>query len=351
MLVVISIIAVLAALLLPAVQAARETARRMFCGNNMKQIALAIQGFEASKEHLPPSRSFPSLNAKLYPPINRPPTWNAYVDPQPVNHTVTWVYHILPEIERQDLRDTIDEVFSDPTVTKSARSRGQEGYLWNYVGGTIKVLLCPSDEADDNGQSEGYQSQISYAVNGGLPDNTNISAQDAARFGFDWPQNGLLMNRMKGNNDVHKIYQMRLSDIKDGSSNTILLGENSDSEEWNYAPTEYNACIVWDDAYDETDPIQILNRNRGNVPKPGNFLGMAGSRNAVSYARPLSGHPTGFVLAFCDGRTEFVHEGMDYRVYMLLMTSHGAKYLRAGDNQANAGVLTIQSSPIPEGAY
>ena len=53
MLVVISIIAVLAALLLPAVQAARETARRMVCGSNMRQVVLAMQTFNSNKEFLP----------------------------------------------------------------------------------------------------------------------------------------------------------------------------------------------------------------------------------------------------------------------------------------------------------
>jgi prepilin-type N-terminal cleavage/methylation domain-containing protein len=61
MLVVISIIAVLAALLLPAVQAAREAARRMQCANNLRNLATATQQFESAKNYLPASRTFLSI--------------------------------------------------------------------------------------------------------------------------------------------------------------------------------------------------------------------------------------------------------------------------------------------------
>src|SRR5687767_4997840 len=63
MLVVISIIAMLMALLLPAVQAARETGRRIQCSNNLKDVGVAIKEYEMSKQHLPPSRAFPSAPA------------------------------------------------------------------------------------------------------------------------------------------------------------------------------------------------------------------------------------------------------------------------------------------------
>src|SRR5439155_13412918 len=58
MLVVISIIALLASLLLPAIQAAREMARRMQCGNNLRNLYIATFNFESAKGYLPPSRTF-----------------------------------------------------------------------------------------------------------------------------------------------------------------------------------------------------------------------------------------------------------------------------------------------------
>jgi hypothetical protein len=68
----------------------------------------------------------------------------------------------------------------------------------------------------------------------------------------------------------------------------------------------------------------------------------------IPYARPKSGHPTGVVLAFCDGRTQFVHESLDYVVYTRLMTSNGKKYKRAGLNVAQPAVLADQNVPIGE---
>jgi prepilin-type N-terminal cleavage/methylation domain-containing protein len=346
MLVVISIIAVLAALLLPAVQAARETARRMFCGNNLRQLALAVQSFEASKEKLPPSRSFPMIPAKNY---TKPSVWNEFTDTQP-NHTMTWVYHILPEIERQDLRDKIDEYYS----TKLPMH-----YLYNYGPGlisTIKLVQCPSDEADSNQQEPSCQ--ISYAGNGGVPDLFTPHLTN----GFDWPQNGVFNSWLKGapppiGQDKHKIHdKASLSDITkgDGTANTIMFVENSDLEDWNYAPTEFHACIVWDDDFDGENLHQLLNRNPPQGPK--GDVRFVNSHDSVPYARPLSGHPTGFVVAFCDGHTQFIHEGLDYRVYMLLMTSHGSKYEPAGtkfdpNNPQHVRIRNFQSTPIPEGSY
>jgi prepilin-type N-terminal cleavage/methylation domain-containing protein len=338
MLVVISIIAVLAALLLPAVQAARETARRFQCSNNMRQLAVAIQHFESNKEHLPPSRSFPSLPPNQYPTSGtgqwvKPDSWSTYVGVNP-NHTVSWVYHILPLIENQALRDKIDQVYIDATRLQSSPQ------LVNNLGGQLKILQCPSDEFGDSDQTQ-TPSEISYAVNGGLPDNlTNPVMAN----GFDWPHNGAIDNRLKGKGPTDtqlKIYFTSLGDISqnDGTSNTILLGENSDLEDWNYCPTEFNACIVWDDQYPGTTS-QILNKNPAGGAKSSTFLAMFNANsnydhqndpnNAVLYARPYSQHPTGFVLAFCDGTVRFINEGINYEVYMRLMTSNGKKYQRAG---------------------
>ena len=264
MLVVISIIAVLAALLLPAVQAARETARRTICGSNMKQIVLAMQTFDSNKEFLPASRSYPMIT----PPNNYRPhmaqTWDEFFPSgyQKPNHGVTWVYHIMEQLEQKPLRDKIDQVF----VTVAKGGMGYDGYLYGnnipaYAGvvSTIKVVQCPSDPADETPSLANAQDpscQISYAMNGGVPDGVPDSFQPS-QLGFDWPQNGASDCRLKGvsPSEVHKLYYTSLADINsgDGQTNTILIAENSDLEDWNYAPTEFHACVVWDNLPEHWD--------------------------------------------------------------------------------------------------
>lgn len=364
MLVVISIIAVLAALLLPAVNAARETARRMVCQNNMKQIALAIQTFESNKEFLPPSRSFPSIiPPNKYPPAARANTWNQYDDSPPTapNHVVTWVYHILPQLDQQPVRDKVDQLFHSPP-----EGMGQNAYLYgNTMAGTvvtIKVVQCPSDPADDTSQQD-PSCQISYALNGGVLDNPQPMSP---AFGFDWPYNGAVECRLKGTQDPpYKFHSPKSGEFVDGLTNTILGAENSDLEDWNYAPTEAHACILWDDNIVNSNPQQFLNKN---PPDPADPSGTATlekqqslkaiygsstnpSRNVLYYARPYGGHPTGFVVVFADGHTAFINEALDYRVYALLMTSNGKKYKPAGLNTTVPAMQQLQSTPVPADAY
>src|SRR3954454_13870068 len=82
LLVVIAIIGVLAALLLPAIQAAREAARRMHCSNNLKQIGLGVQNYASARKYLPPMRI--------------------------ADHQQTWLVLILPYIEDQAVSDLWD---------------------------------------------------------------------------------------------------------------------------------------------------------------------------------------------------------------------------------------------------
>jgi prepilin-type N-terminal cleavage/methylation domain-containing protein/prepilin-type processing-associated H-X9-DG protein len=319
MLVVISIIALLVAITLPALGAARGIALRISCGNNLHNLALAAQQFEGSKGHSPASRTFwnaPAYKSSGAMPIN----WNAPAAP---SQTLTWVHELLPYLERQDLREQV------------------EGYLSNkgsvqMVVGRLNAVLCPSDPTDgtistNSGTNQKY-SQLSYACNGGVSDNTSLANP---QFGFDWPQNGVFDNRLKGSTknppeSQLTVHESSLIRIPDGSANTILFAENIDLEEWNFAPSEFHACIVWDDL-NYPKPVQSLGTNR-SADKPDTLLNLynQGVNYALPYARPASTHPNGFNVAFCDGRVKFVSETIAYEVYMHLMTSQGRKYQLAG---------------------
>src|SRR5688572_33378723 len=131
LLVVIAIIGVLVALLLPAVQAAREAARRAQCQSNIKNVSLALLNYESSKKDFPVGMSF---DAALY---------RTKVQNQLKEYGPNWVIYTLPFLEQQALYSAFnlklpinnDGAGVNPTDTRNHTARGAP----------IQVLLCPSD--------------------------------------------------------------------------------------------------------------------------------------------------------------------------------------------------------------
>jgi prepilin-type processing-associated H-X9-DG protein len=131
LLVVIAIIGILVALLLPAIQAAREAARRISCQNNVKNLALAVLNFENQKKGLPPA-----TRAK-------PDDGEAYNDITPIEFDYSWIVQILPQIEEQTLADQFKQ-------DKNGRLDNPETALidaGNPQQAQPTILLCPSDSA------------------------------------------------------------------------------------------------------------------------------------------------------------------------------------------------------------
>ena len=125
LLVVITIIGILIALLLPAVQSAREAARRIQCGNNLKQLALAVLNYEAAFGCFPPG----AINESF--PCGKPRT--------------AWTVHLYPFLEQQNVYDRFD----------FCAAPGCGGAVWTNpinsqgidppTAAVISGLLCPSD--------------------------------------------------------------------------------------------------------------------------------------------------------------------------------------------------------------
>jgi len=135
LLVVIAIIGILVALLLPAVQAAREAARRTQCTNNLKQLGLALHNYHDTY------KSFPARG--VFGAANTGPPMRAY------HHT--WIEAILPFIEQQPLYDSVNH---------NAPVWGQP-----IVGTAVPAILCPSDSTapDSPAQSKNI-AWTNYAV-------------------------------------------------------------------------------------------------------------------------------------------------------------------------------------------
>jgi prepilin-type N-terminal cleavage/methylation domain-containing protein len=155
LLVVIAIIGTLVALLLPAIQAARESARRSQCINNLKQIGTAVQVYHDIKKQYPMGRNGRD------------------------QFTVSWAYYILPQIEEQSIYDAYDETkrVDDPVNAPTMRS-------------PIAVYACPSRRPpaadrnfDDNKNpptqdNQGVASLGDYAANAGVEEDTGLELED-----------------------------------------------------------------------------------------------------------------------------------------------------------------------------
>jgi prepilin-type N-terminal cleavage/methylation domain-containing protein len=216
LLVVIAIIAILVGLLLPAVQKVREAANRIKCANNLHQIGIAMHMSHDQFNKFPPTLGpYPSgkfwVNDSNNPlGSNGPPWGNPF-------------FHILPNIEQENVwRNAFDNTFNDVTPPPGTGTMyNQPGYAsWFPLNNSpyhspMKVYNCPSDPSlPQNGTGDG---------NNGMWDDTNLGLSSYAVNG----QVFSVVNPVGNPNGVmvHIQGNMRITDITDGSSNTILVAE------------------------------------------------------------------------------------------------------------------------------
>jgi prepilin-type N-terminal cleavage/methylation domain-containing protein len=195
LLVVITIIGILIALLLPAVQAAREAARRAQCSNNLKQLGLGVLNYESQNKIFPPSATFRSAN----PETER-------------EHWANWVILCLPFLEQQGLYNSF--TLSLPITNAANRE-------WRGV--ELAVMKCPSDSGTQKvkfaNSSEGDNwARGNYGANGSLGAYSTTwweaAGPTASRWTSAWHRGIMGANA-----------SVSMGEIRDGSSNTILLAE------------------------------------------------------------------------------------------------------------------------------
>ena len=174
LLVVIAIIGILVGLLLPAVQSAREAARRMQCQNNLKQIGLALHNHESSLKKLPPLGDYLSAGSSVY--------WSVQV-------------RLLPYLEQSTLHNLVD--FTKPISAQPAVARVR-----------MPHLLCPS-EVNDRERPDG-PTFIHYPLNYGA----NAGLWHIAQPPYDRGSGVFLINR-----------STKLAELTDGLSNTLGMAE------------------------------------------------------------------------------------------------------------------------------
>jgi prepilin-type N-terminal cleavage/methylation domain-containing protein/prepilin-type processing-associated H-X9-DG protein len=322
LLVVIAIIGTLVGLLLPAVQAAREAARRMSCSNNLKNLGLACLNYVDSKKHLPYSVTMWGWQEK------DPPADGILGKNKggPGYSGRGWIVEILPQIEQQALYDRIIAAIdaSDGrdflAVAKGGWGMGHVD-LRDIVTRQLPILTCPSDPSamPNNLLYHWFHiSNLDVAVtsykgvmgdNELWPDGGNDLYNAATGFGSEpdchaWadrqPCNGLFWR-------MAYLDPIQLKQITDGQSNTLMIGESVASQDYHsaafFADGDWAVCSL---------PL-----NRFNIE------GLDPDKMVEEwyYQRGFKSlHPGGAQFVFADGSVHFIQEDINHSTYRAYAT-------------------------------
>jgi len=336
LLVVIAIIGVLVALLLPAVQSAREAARRAQCSNNMKQIGLALHNYETASGSFPwtqgtVSARYPTANNGLMP-------WEGGVGDEWANFSALAL--MLPQLEQTQVYNAINLSFGANWYTLPG---SDDVVQLTAITVTINSFLCPSD--------------------GGSTGRNNYMASNGTN--FDWWSRpggaGALSRPQKGNMGAP-----RLAMIADGTSNTVAFAErlrgsgdgsvNTPSDVYNAIPVPAFPTFVLQNPTDfqvlTTQAIPTCNAFRTSNPGSKwvysgwywaagdynqsvfNFALPPNSKNAdcspwggvatgYGFFTPSSYHPGGVNVVMADGSVKFIKDTIAHRTWMALGTRAG----------------------------
>ncbi len=306
LLVVIAIIGVLVALLLPAVQAAREAARASQCKNNLRQLAIGILNYEASLTTLPPGGV-------------------THGDCCGTPSKGSWPIYILPFIEQQALYDLYD--FDDDN--ESLRDTDGDGLNNTVVRETdLQVHNCPSDEETDqlDRPASGPGSRASMYDRGSYRGNSGLATVESQSF---WDSSSQQNEEFAGERgplpgigDLGNRWSLKkpteLSQITDGTSNTVLLGEKAhfaNSNEarrrrtfWAYSYTSYNRSTTF------LQSRSIIN----DYDRCRSIRGAFGDNPCKRSWGSL--HAAGLNVAMCDGTVQFISEAIDIFVFAAMST-------------------------------
>jgi len=307
LLVVIAIISTLMGLLLPAVQNAREAARRNTCSNNMSQLSKGVIAFDGRRQYVPGWRNLVK--------------WTTAGGVSGTN-AVPWSVMLLPEIERRDVFQTVESGTTAQSVT-------------------IEIFNCPTSPSPNP-----LDATIAYAGNCGRPggstkgDGVMFNAGNGVRIGLDYVSGG------------------------DGTATTLLLSEKCGSlvtglPSWRGNSSGQFAQASWAmtwsptaaDGTSWTSGVEYNNEiasattcyplgfvlsgtaASGKVFNSGTTL----TKNAQSF--PSSNHPGGVVVGFCDGHVRYLNDSIPPSVYSQLMTSKSTSASTAPINYAGLDIL------------
>ncbi|HUG66926.1 MAG TPA: DUF1559 domain-containing protein [Pirellulaceae bacterium] len=327
LLVVIAIIGILVALLLPAVQAAREAARRMQCGNNVKQLGLALHNYHDVYKKFPPIRhrdaNHPSGDV----------TWNTT--------NISWLGRILPQIEQTPLADRVNY-----SLTNWWARANRPNPNWDATGEVIAAYRCPSDGG--NGGAPFVSPVTGTRYIGRTPNNQFGHTNYVACVGYDRSirtsnSRGMFQEARRNWNNRQTGQFLGFADCLDGTSNTFALGEviiafphrsvNSSKSGANVNNRNVVLGFQNDNGCPDGNRNNSSTRQRGNswfrgyfpasigfttLMTPNSRLWDCGNNTGNMMFASRSFHPGGVQIGMMDGSVAFVAETIDFETYAYL---------------------------------
>jgi prepilin-type N-terminal cleavage/methylation domain-containing protein len=299
LLVVIAIIGVLVALLLPAVQAAREAARRSQCSNNLKQQSLAMMGYHDTFLVFPPGNIWTS---------------NMGTDSNPsgqIMGSFGWPAYILPYMEATNVHSQINfnvqafvETIGD---NRSATLRTNLGNTANRNAANSQPasFVCPSARRHALAHRTKHKD---YAINAGVCDSCCVERNGSTKDGM-----GFLNSAVP------------LREVTDGTTNTFLLLELA-----NWAPHSWCGNASNRRTFQPCNPFFFVHHqsegyvcsNQGTAQRlPPNDVYINDTRGAYSE------HPSGIQASMVDGSVRFVNNSIDFLTYRATFTRGGGESL------------------------
>jgi type II secretory pathway pseudopilin PulG len=312
LLVVMAVIGVLIALLLPAVQNARESSRRTGCKNNLKQIGLALHSYVDAFATFPPGSVRRYVG--IFPPFGG--SWQT--------SQLSWMTRILPYLDERPIYKKIDW----------SQEQGDQGATHTKLRATkLGIFLCPSD---GNRNASTTYSPTNYV--------TCIGHTTNASEGFIPPPGGVPTPATQNAEGVMLINSyVSIGHIRDGTSNTMIVSECKVNNPWVYRyqgdTAGYTACLTG------TDPPISNNVNTGTGRGFSWFFAQA--NQAWTYSTQLppndmatqnhecenftttgvfaarSHHTGGVHVLTCDGATRFVNDNIDRQIWKNVGTRAG----------------------------
>ncbi|MBN1910395.1 MAG: DUF1559 domain-containing protein [Pirellulales bacterium] len=303
LLVVIAIIGILIALLLPAVQAAREAARRIKCSNNLKQLGVAIANYESAMGVLPPGALW-----------QEPSTPATYTSGKYIRKGSIFV-HLLAYLEQQSIHDMID--FNQP-IDKSVNASGK------FIGAeVIPGLVCPSDDHPPTIVTQGHATSVdtqevalhNYSASRGpcalCNDNCPHPFGTFAMADYAHCESTDFVGPF-----TRRCICTKISFITDGLSNTLFIGEIRPLCSWHCD----NGWATSNNGSGYTSTIIPINYDTCSTTSSDvcHNVTLSGKYNWSTGDGFKSAHPGGAQFVFGDGSVHMLMEDIDHQLYQFL---------------------------------